>query len=241
MLTSYNELQMLVWQELMGIIAPNALTMVGDIISPTPEEIADGKYCVAIRTPHPQLLQQAEALSGMNPDEIMSGVIPSLKAPPVRHSWPKGGAPDWRIDDDVLFMQLSEAEDELNRPVDDEWLERGEDFTRRQGITRVFNLKLNAYGPNCYDNLLRIRMEFLRGIDAMKKEKVYLVPERAPIIRAPELFQGRWWNRADTTLKLNALFIFDTEVTSITSVKVGVFANRQDKSKAVIRDLVEVE
>ena len=35
MLTSYNELQMLVWQELMGIIAPNALTMVGDIISNT--------------------------------------------------------------------------------------------------------------------------------------------------------------------------------------------------------------
>ena len=108
MLNKYDELQLLVWQGLMGIIAP---------------AWEDG-----------------------------------AGAPPVRHSWPKGGAPDWRIDDDVVFMQLSEAEDELNRPVDDEWLERGEDFTRRQGITRVCNLKLNAYGPNCYDNLLRIRM-----------------------------------------------------------------------------------
>ena len=191
MLTSYNELQLLVWQELMAILAPDWESGAG--------------------------------------------------APPVRHSWPKGGAPDWRIDDDVVFMQLSEAEDDINRPVEDEWLEKGDDLTRRQGITRVFNLKLNAYGPHCYDNLLRIRMEFLRGIDAMKKEKVYLVPERTAIVRAPELFQSRWWNRADTNLKLNVLFVSDTDVKAITSVRVGIYANRQGQSQAVLDDIAKAE
>lgn len=223
MITSYKDLETLVWGELMAVIAPEAIISISDTKCPTPEELASGKYFEIITTPEPDKLMRAE------------------EAPPVRRSWAINGAPEWNIAEDVVFMQLSEAEDDINRPLDDEWLEHGEDFIRRTGITRVFSLKLNAYGPNCYDNLLRTRMAFLAGRKELKENKVFLVPERAAIVRAPELFQGRWWDRADTELKLNALFVSSNEVRSIESVNVEVGINRQRDSKEVLHKKVCVK
>lgn len=171
----------------------------------------------------------------------LSDIIASNKAGAVRRSWQPNGAPDWTIGDDVLFMQLAESEDDINLPLDYDWKESGEDLDRRTGVTRVFTLRLTAYGPNCYDNLLRVRMAFLAGRQALKANQVYLVPERAAVVRAPELFQNRWWNRADTELKLNALFVFDEKVGTITRVDVSVGANRQGSSKTVISEIVCVK
>lgn len=170
--------------------------------------------------------------------ELMDIVGAGDGAPPVRRSW--AGLPDWKIDDDVIFMQLAETDDDIAVPLDTEYREDGSGLIAKQGTSRVFTLRLNAYGPNAYDSLLRIRTEILRGRKNLRLAKVYPVPERSPIIRAPELFQGRWWNRADIALKFNVLMIFEADIGTIESVNVTVRANRQHESKIVLDDGVHV-
>lgn len=148
------------------------------------------------------------------------------KTPAVRHSWPIHGAPDWKITDDVIFMQLAETEDDINIPLDGQWRDAERDLVYRQGVTRVFELRLNAYGPNCYDNLLHIRLALLNGRPNLRKQNVCIVPERTGIIKAPELFQSRWWNRADTRLKFNVLMVFDQDVKTIETVNITVLDNK---------------
>ena len=80
----------------------------------------------------------------------------------------------------------------------------------------------------------------LRGRKNLRKQQIYPVPERTPVIRAPELFQGRWWERADMTLKFNVLMVFETTVGTIEKVNVEVGANRPGGSEIVIKDTIHV-
>lgn len=172
--------------------------------------------------------------------ELMDIVGAGKGAPPVRKSWPQSGSPDWKIIDDVIFMQLAETDDEIATPLDYDFTADGDDLILKQGTTRVFNLRLNAYGPKSYENLLRIRIEMLRGRKNLRKQQIYPVPKRTPVIRAPELFQGRWWERADMTLKFNVLMVFETTVGTIEKVNVEVGANRPGGSEIVIKDTIHV-
>lgn len=145
--------------------------------------------------------------------------------PPVRRSWPADGAPDWAITDNVIFIQAAEAGGQYMQDVDSVLEETGRDLTLHQASTRNIQLKLNAYGPNCYENLLNIRMAVLRGRANLQKQKIYPTPDADAVIYAPELYQGRWWKRADLTLTFNCLMVFDTPVKAIERVDVTVKAN----------------
>lgn len=170
--------------------------------------------------------------------ELMDIVGAGKGAPPVRKSWPQSGSPDWKIIDDVIFMQLAETDDEISIPLDYDLENDGDNLLLKQGTSRVFNLRLNAYGPKSYENLLRIRIAMLRGRKNLRKQKIFPVPERTPVIKAPELFQGRWWNRADMTLKFNVLMIFKEQIGTIETVNVVVGANRQGDSDTVLKDTI---
>lgn len=112
--------------------------------------------------------------------------------PPVRRSWPTDGAPDWKIDDDIVFMQVTEAAEDIMQPIDERWLNVGRDFLRESAMTRTMQLRLNAYGPACYESLLKVRLEIMRGRAHLQKQKIYIIPGTDSVRYAPELFQGRW-------------------------------------------------
>lgn len=150
--------------------------------------------------------------------------------PPVRRSWPTDGAPDWKITDNVVFMQCTEAAEDIMQPVDERWQSAGRDFLRESASTRTMQLRLNAYGPACYESLLKLRLELLRGRASLKKQKIYIIPGTDSIQYAPELFQGRWWKRADLTLYFNALITVESVVNAIEEVNVTVKANEPAQS-----------
>lgn len=169
--------------------------------------------------------------------ELMSvlGYDVSAARPGVRHSWPTEGQPDWKIDEDVLFLQvLDDAGDDITQPLDDEWVDAGEDLTLVQGQTRVLKLNLIAYGPNSYDHLVTIRHAFMHGRENFAKNNIYIVPSSDTPQRAPELFQGRWWERADLSLRFNNLLSFTTSVNAIKEVDVNVDVNKPGCSEEVI-------
>ena len=151
--------------------------------------------------------------------------------PPVRRSWPTDGAPDWKIDDDIVFMQVTEAAEDIMQPIDERWLNVGRDFLRESAMTRTMQLRLNAYGPACYESLLKVRLEIMRGRAHLQKQKIYIIPGTDSVHYAPELFQGRWWKRADLTLFFNVLIVIDAPVNAIESVDITVKANEPAQSE----------
>ena len=154
--------------------------------------------------------------------------------PPVRRSWPADGAPDWMITDNVVFMQCTEAAEDIMQPIDERWQSEGRDFLRESASTRTIQLRLNAYGPACYESLLRIRLELLRGRPKLKKQKIYIIPGKDSIQYAPELFQGRWWKRADLTLYFNVLISVESIVKAIEEVNVTIKANEPGTSDVIL-------
>lgn len=103
--------------------------------------------------------------------------------------------------------------------------ENGRDLTLHRASTRVIQLKLVAYGPDCYESLLTIRMALLLGRANLQKQKIYPVPNTDHVTYAPELFQGRWWKRADLSLTFNCLMVFDTAINAIERVDINIKAN----------------
>jgi hypothetical protein len=154
--------------------------------------------------------------------------------PPVRRSWPTDGGPDWKITDNVVFMQCTEAAEDIMQPIDERWQSEGRDFLRESASTRTIQLRLNAYGPACYESLLQIRLELLRGRPKLKKQKIYIIPGKDSIQYAPELFQGRWWKRADLTLYFNVLISIKSIVKAIEEVNVTIKANEPGTSDVIL-------
>lgn len=154
--------------------------------------------------------------------------------PPVRRSWPTDGGPDWKITDNVVFMQCTEAAEDIMQPIDERWQSEGRDFLRESASTRTIQLRLNAYGPACYESLLKLRLELLRGRPKLKKQKIYIIPGKDSIQYAPELFQGRWWKRADLALYFNVLISVKSIVKAIEEVNVTIKANEPGTSDVIL-------
>lgn len=154
--------------------------------------------------------------------------------PPVRRSWPADGAPDWMITDNVVFMQCTEAAEDIMQPIDERWQSEGRDFLRESASTRTIQLRLNAYGSACYESLLKLRLELLCGRPKLKKQKIYIIPGKDSIQYAPELFQGRWWKRADLILYFNVLISVESIVKVIEEVNVTIKANEPGTSDVIL-------
>lgn len=154
--------------------------------------------------------------------------------PPVRRSWPTDGGPDWKLTDNVVFMQCTEAAEDIMQPIDERWQSEGRDFLCESASTRTIQLRLNAYGPACHESLLKLRLELLRGRPKLKKQKIYIIPGKDSIQYAPELFQGRWWKRADLTLYFNVLISVESIVKAIEEVNVTIKANEPGTSDVIL-------
>lgn len=70
--------------------------------------------------------------------------------------------------------------------------------------------------------------------DRSSKTKIYIIPGKDSIQYAPELFQGRWWKRADLTLYFNVLISVESIVKAIEEVNVTIKANEPGTSDVIL-------
>lgn len=169
--------------------------------------------------------------------------------PPVRRSWASMGQPDWSYDEDVLFFQLSFIDgQDVSQPFHDFWSDEVKndaptgDLVRHQEQTRVMQAQLIAYGPHGAANLDNVRTAIYNGLPLLRAAGVYVVPGNEAPKYAPELFQARWWRRADMRLIFNVAKSYDSTVKTITSVPIHVGANRPQESQTVVAgDIVIVK
>lgn len=169
-------------------------------------------------------------MTGLGYDPLLA-----YERPPVRRSWPAMGQPDWSFEEDVLFFQLTFVDQDVSREIFDIWKDKpdSEDVVRHQEQTRVLQVQLVAYGPNGATNLDILRTRLYNGMPMLRASGVYVVPGNEAPRYAPELFQARWWRRADMTIMFNVAKSYDTDYKTITSVPITLMANEPMGSTTV--------
>jgi len=120
----------------------------------------------------------------------------------VRVAWPTGGAPGWKIDDDIAFIKVTPSNDPIVQQRDIAYQNKNSDYAiRSMSYTRAWSVQWTLYGPNSYDraDLIRHALFLLDNKELLESNNLALVPVISAPTRAPELFDGRWWERADLT------------------------------------------
>lgn len=159
----------------------------------------------------------------------MLGINPSsdpLAYSKVRLEWPTGGQPAFAITDDVAFLRTTEEDDQYNRIRDRQVTPHDSaSLTTTDTYTRVWRVDWTCYGPTSFDNARLLKsgmlLDFSHG--ALAASNLYLVTDIPATTRAPELFQGQWWDRSDVHLRLNELVTETTTVASIATAEVRLY------------------
>lgn len=160
-----------------------------------------------------------EAL-GYNPDKRYG-----KQKPPVRLSYSAYGKPDWGIGEDVIFLAFNDVSDETTQPVHTTFEYKADEIIRRHWSNRVVQINFTAYGPKCYDRLLKLRHIFMDGSSILRKADLMMIPSADVPQYAPELYQNMWWERADLALRFNNTVIWDESVSTIEKVPITIKDN----------------
>ena len=146
----------------------------------------------------------------------------------IRWRYPEGGAPDWKISDDILFLYLAEADDDYAKQRDSTYRAADETVYRDTTRTRVWDLQATAYGRRSYEiaNLLKDGFFYEPVRRSLVHKDVFIVPNLPTCMQAPELFAGKWWDRWDISLRFNELYrLAPEDVGHIDRVQIGAQTN----------------
>lgn len=149
----------------------------------------------------------------------------------VRIAWPTGGAPGWKINDDICFLRITPIDDAMTRQLNICYdpVKNDAPYTKKKvGYTRVHKINWTLYGPNSYDNADIIR-HLIFDFDYMKKFKeknLFLITDVPMPTRLPELYNGQWWERTDFSATFNEGVTRESEVPYIKSADIILKHNR---------------
>lgn len=149
----------------------------------------------------------------------------------VRKTWPTGGAPSWKIEEDIVFLRITPIDDKLARQLNIIYDPNKDDNTiadKKIGYTRVHKIDWTLYGPNSYDNADIIRnliFDFDYMLE-MKKKNLFLVTDVSMPTRLPELYNSQWWERTDFSATFNEAVIRESKVPYISSADIRPIPNR---------------
>lgn len=124
----------------------------------------------------------------------------------VRLTWPTDGQPDWPLNFDVCFVETVTEADSYDQIMEHN-IVPNDDTTYTLAIvyTRVWRVRLVAYGPNSGDRLRQTKtcmtLDFVH--DTLAESNIYLIFELGTPRRNPELFTNDWWERWDFSVRMN--------------------------------------
>ncbi len=146
----------------------------------------------------------------------------------IRKMYPKNGAPDWTIDDNIVFLNINPRDDDYARQRDSRYRFEQGTVMMHTMRTRVWDLEVAAYGPRSFEIITAMQDGvFLQTIKYyLAKSGIFLVPLMPPAVQANEIFAGQWWERWNTTLTFNERYDVSEDVGRIESVHVHAEANR---------------
>ena len=144
----------------------------------------------------------------------------------IRRSWQKDGAPAFSVDDNVVFFKIVEVHSEMSKQRDSFYSQTVSPASSNmeKGSTRTVSVEWTFYGDNAWDNATALKNGLYdqENHDTLAKSNVYMVPDFPPPRRAPELFEGMWYERWDLAVPFNELVVFNKEVAYLKAVEIEV-------------------
>lgn len=161
----------------------------------------------------------------------MTELILGINFPPenIRLTYPQDGQPNWKIDEDIVFIRLFEKEDAYAKQLDSVYEAQRGSVIKKSTRTRVWEVQYVVYGPQANEHINKIKDGVFRQDvkRLLSGNGVFLIPDLSPCRRVPELFAGQWWNRWDLSLTFNELYrLADEDVGRIESVSIQANYNR---------------
>jgi len=150
----------------------------------------------------------------------------------VRSIWAPQSQPAWEQGDDVCFVSAFLVDDPYDKLRNEQLVAVGDNFQSVTAYHRVWEFAFDHYGPNSFDNARIIRdaifMDYFHGILGQGLYQnpgygLFLTGELSAVIRAPEKFQGRYWERVHHSMRFNELVTSTVSpINSVVSVAVAV-------------------
>ncbi len=152
----------------------------------------------------------------------------------VRLSWQPNGAPGWKRTDDVVGIRVVPASDPIIQQRDTNYqgdAGDGVNIKVQSAYTRVHFVYWVLYGPSSYDKAesLRNGLYSQASRDTLARSNLYMVLDVPPVIRAPELFNGQWWERCDVSARFNELVLRGSTVPYLASAQVTIVDEQNDR------------
>ena len=148
----------------------------------------------------------------------------------IRFKYPQDGMPDWKITDDIIFVNLDELNDDYAKQIDSIFKSEGGSIKKYMARTRVWRVLYSIYGPNSYELANKLKDSFFtqKVHDKLSSRAVFLIPNLPTCVQVNELFAGRWWDRWDLNLNFNELYQMPVDdVGSIDNLHITTNINRR--------------
>lgn len=142
----------------------------------------------------------------------------------VRISWPTGGAPSWKITDNICFLQINNQENGISKQFDTKYtVQSGYNLNENITYTKVHRVDMVLYGPNSLENAEIIKNALYTSSTyrvLLQQNNMSVVQDVNTPIRSPELFQGQWWERANFFASFNELITTTSTIQAIQTINV---------------------
>lgn len=155
----------------------------------------------------PAILTLQQVLGVLQP--IVTSFIPDADPnSTVRIAWAAAGQPGWKPTDGVVFMRLTPDTGDPYSKLTEITYGPGAGGTtpQTQSYTRTWRLMLTNYSTAnaAFDVADGIRAGFLLPSTdvTLAAHGLAVIPDVPLPMRAPELFNGQWWDRCDLLVRL---------------------------------------
>lgn len=131
----------------------------------------------------------------------------------VRNTYQREGQPAWQITENVVFVEIRPIDNQYDKLRDITWGEQapvtGQEIVSdySTSYTRVMQVDWICYGPDSFDLADKIRFGILSqaSLATLADSEIAPLTEIPAPRRAPEVYDGRWWERSDVRAYFNVL------------------------------------
>jgi hypothetical protein len=194
---------------------------------------------IALTPIHVQTLMQSVTIAMLGIVDA-SPPVPPTSFQQVRTSWPTQGQPFSKISEDVIYCRAVQVDDDYDKVLDESASVLDDETLQITDTrTRVWQLFWVAYGPNSFDRIRQIRKGLMQDAtrDTFAAINMYLIPDLPAPVRAPELFEGQWWERTDFSARFNELVTEYDSAQPVSGVEVIIEVGKNSTTNEVVSDI----